>query len=124
LHGRGRRARLVDVSAAVVSSRRPRWVYWLPAVFWAATIFVLSAQPRLPQPPGSLTDKDAHAIAYGALACACLFGLAQGRLSGVTGVRAAVAAALAVLYGVSDEWHQTFVPGRDSDVLDVAADGV
>jgi VanZ family protein len=27
-----------------------------------------------------------------------------------------------VLYGVSDEWHQSFVSGRTSDLLDVAAD--
>ena len=26
------------------------------------------------------------------------------------------------LYGISDEWHQSFVPGRDVDVLDWTAD--
>ena len=25
-------------------------------------------------------------------------------------------------YGMSDEWHQSFVPGRDADWLDLAAD--
>src|SRR5690606_9601591 len=31
---------------------------------------------------------------------------------------------LAVLYGLSDEWHQSFVPGRTPDVLDVLTDGI
>ncbi len=26
------------------------------------------------------------------------------------------------LYGILDEWHQSFVPGRDADVLDWVAD--
>ena len=105
-------------------SRPYRWRHWLPAGVWAATIFLLSAQPRLPRPPGSLTDKDAHALALGLLAAACLFGLTQGRLAAVTGARAALAATLAILYGVTDEWHQTFVPGRQADVFDVLADAV
>jgi VanZ family protein len=27
-----------------------------------------------------------------------------------------------VAFGISDEWHQSFVPGRSADVLDVLAD--
>ncbi len=107
-----------------MSGRWPRWAYWLPAGLWALTIFVLSSQPRLPSPPGSLSDKDAHAVAFGLLAAACLFGLTQGRLLAVTGGRAVLAAVLAVLYGLTDEWHQSFVPGRTADVFDVAADAV
>ncbi len=107
-----------------MSGRWPRWAYWLPAAGWALTIFILSAQPRLPKPPGSLSDKDAHAVAYGVLAAACLFGLAQGRLRAVTAGRAMLAAILAAVYGLTDEWHQSFVPGRDADVYDLVADAV
>jgi VanZ family protein len=38
-------------------------------------------------------------------------------------VRVAVlAAALAGAYGVTDEWHQTFTPGRDASLADVVKD--
>jgi len=30
--------------------------------------------------------------------------------------------ALGVLYGVTDEWHQSFVPGRDASIADWIAD--
>lgn len=32
--------------------------------------------------------------------------------------------ALGALYGVSDEWHQAFVPGRTPSAADVAADAL
>lgn len=28
------------------------------------------------------------------------------------------------LYGISDEWHQSFIPGRESDLFDWIADTV
>jgi VanZ family protein len=35
-----------------------------------------------------------------------------------------VSAGLAALYALSDEYHQTFVPGRSGDLLDVLVDSV
>lgn len=35
-----------------------------------------------------------------------------------------MALSLGVLYGVSDEWHQHFVPNRHASAQDVAADGL
>jgi VanZ family protein len=49
---------------------------------------------------------------------------AQGRLSGVTWTAGLAAIALATMYGVSDEFHQSFVPGRSPDRFDVVADCV
>jgi VanZ family protein len=107
----------------VVTAGRPRvWLHWVPAVVWAAVIFVLSAQSTLPAPPDGLSDKHSHALAFGLLALACLHGLVQGRWRDVGTGHAAGAALLAVAYGLSDEWHQAFVPGRMSDWADVVAD--
>ena len=103
-------------------NRSPRWLHlWAPVACYMAVVFVLSAQPRLPTPPGNLSDKHWHFTEYAglsALACRAIGG-------GFTAVGAGAAIggwAIASAYGVSDEVHQSFVPGRDSDVLDVLAD--
>jgi VanZ family protein len=108
----------------VTAGRRRAWVHWAPALVWAITLFVLSAQPRLPEPPGGITDKHSHALAYGLLAVACLHGLVQGQWRRVGARSALLAALMAAAYGVSDEWHQSFVPGRFSDLADVLADAL
>lgn len=38
--------------------------------------------------------------------------------------RFAMVLAGAVVYGLSDEWHQSFVSGRDPSLLDLVVDGV
>ena len=35
-----------------------------------------------------------------------------------------IAAVVGLCYGISDEVHQSFVPGREASVFDVLADGV
>lgn len=89
-----------------------------------AIVFGLSAQPRLPTGPFANADKWAHAITYATLAAAWLRALAGGRWEGVTVGRALWAAVAAVAYGVTDEWHQSFVPGRSADAIDLVADAV
>ena len=97
------------------------WLGWGPAILWFAFIFVLSSQPSLPS-PDQVTDKQAHAFAYGVLAVLCLMGLTGWRWRRVAGASLLGAFVIAVAYGVSDEFHQSFVPGRSPDVADVVAD--
>lgn len=100
---------------------RRRWIAWIPALAWAGCIFALSAQSTLPG-TGGVTDKQAHAMAYGVLAMLSLMAAAGWRWRAVTASRVLLAFTVAVLYGVSDEVHQAFVPGRTPDVADVVAD--
>ena len=97
----------------------------LPALAYAGLIFYLSSQPDpLPFVPRSwlAQDKLVHAAEYAVLGGLLLVGL---RLLGVRPWVAVVAAALlASAYGASDEVHQSFVPGREADVLDWVADTV
>jgi VanZ family protein len=72
--------------------------------------------------PPDVSDKTVHVIAYGVLGALLVRALAGGRIEGVTWPRALVAVVLATLYGVSDEVHQRFVPGRSPDTMDVLAD--
>ncbi|WP_396624835.1 VanZ family protein [Luteitalea sp.] len=98
-----------------------RFVGWLPATAWLTMIFVLSSQPALPSPP-AVNDKQAHAFTFGVLAVLLLMGLAGWRWASVTRSALLTAFLLAAAYGVTDELHQRFVPGRTPDVADVAAD--
>ena len=103
--------------------KRILW-YWLPPLALMGLIFFLSAQPDLPHAPGSWLDmvvkKTGHAFAFGLLAWLYIRGLGayleNGRVARPLG------AALAVLYAISDEYHQTFVPGRHGRLLDVLID--
>jgi VanZ family protein len=88
-----------------------------------ALIFAASSIPDLGPLPG-MSDKSGHSIGYALLGALLLRALAGGRLRGVTWGRALAAVVLATLYGVSDEFHQTFVPGRSADRFDVLADGI
>ncbi len=94
---------------------------WLPVVGYMALVFYLSAQSNpLPELTHVVKDKVLHGVEYAALAALLVRAL---RLSGFSLARAAIlAVAVASLYGASDEWHQSFVPGRDSEVGDWVAD--
>jgi VanZ like family len=90
---------------------------WLPVLAWAAVIFAFSSVPDLGTGLGGwdlVLRKIAHAGEYAVL------GALLARATG----RPWLAAALGVLYAVSDEVHQAFVPGRAGSPLDVAIDGV
>jgi VanZ family protein len=91
-------------------------------VAYAVGIFAVSSISQLTSLPGDVSDKSAHSLAYAGFALVLLRALAGARWRGVTAATAIAAALLATLYGASDELHQYFVPGRDSDVLDLAAD--
>jgi hypothetical protein len=90
---------------------------WLPVLAWAALIFAFSAVPDLGTGLGGwdlVLRKLAHAAEYAVL------GALLVRATGRTGL----AIALGTLYAVSDEIHQTFVPGRLGSPIDVAIDAI
>ena len=90
---------------------------WGPAIVIMATIFILSAQPGSDLPNfGSLdyvVKKASHFLGYG------LLGLAYWRGFKLDRRRAWEAWVLALLYAAADEFHQSFVAGRHSSILDV-----
>ena len=97
---------------------------WGPVVLMLVVIFGASSIPNLQTLPGNISDKSGHSIGYAMLGGAILRALSGGRLRGVTWSRGLVAIAVATLYGVTDEFHQLFVPGRSADRYDVLADCV
>lgn len=94
----------------------------LLALAWMAVLFYLSHQPTLDTPslfPGQ--DKLFHMLAYGVLGFFLLGSLAPAS-DGFTAIQIRGSILIASLYGISDEFHQYFVPGRSSDVWDWVAD--
>ena len=95
----------------------------VPVTVVMGTIFLLSHQPgdslHLPTFPGA--DKLAHMAAYAALAVTILW------LFGKKGAErlkptALLTVCICVLYGISDEFHQSFIPYRSVSGLDIVAD--
>ncbi len=88
------------------------YVFAALAIALMALIFYVSSSSGFSVGIPSPWDKLIHASVFGMLAW-------LWRQSGASSL---VAFALAVLYGVSDEYHQSFTPGRYSDILDLLAD--
>jgi VanZ family protein len=93
---------------------------WLAVAGCMALIFFLSSQPQLPSPPDPLADlifqKGAHFTVYAVLAVLFRRALPPSRSIW------ALSWVLTVLYAASDEWHQSFVPGRHPQLTDVLID--
>jgi len=90
-------------------------VRWLPALAWMALIFAASSVPGS-DVPGRF-GYWAHFIEYAILGATLAFAL-----KATTPATLFAAVALAAIYGLSDEFHQVFVPGRDADPLDWLTD--
>lgn len=99
---------------------------YLPLLLGCVAIFVASSMPGPPIPTPLIfphSDKLLHGCAYTVLGILAFFGAA--RRTGAAERPARIEASLvAALYGASDEIHQAFVPGRTSELLDLAADSV
>ncbi len=97
----------------------------LPLLAVMTGIFLLSHQTgddlQLPLLPG--LDKLGHASIYALLAAAAFFAIAPYRPK-AAGRAAAAVLLFCLLYGLSDEYHQSFVAGRSASGWDLVADGV
>ena len=97
------------------------WV-WGPAFLVMAAIYSVSSLQDIGPLPGDLSDKTGHFGGYALLGAVVIRATAGARWTGVTGQSALVAWVICALYGVSDEWHQGFVPGRTVALDDWVAD--
>lgn len=97
-------------------------LFWLMTISYMGIIFFLSSQHgfKLPDLPKNI-DKIVHMLAYVPLAF--LFYLSL-RTSGINKYLFLVSVLCAIAYGISDELHQSFVPGRVSAFGDIAADSI
>lgn len=104
----------------------PKTLRLLPLLGMMGLIFFCSAQPgdTLPLPALVGIDKVLHCLAYATLAVTVLYAFPSwaewpaGRWRGLAVVL------FCLLYGISDEFHQSFVPNRDVSLADLAADTI
>jgi VanZ family protein len=106
-----------------MSRMLPAPVRFLPAIGVMAVIFLLSHQQGDDLPPlFPHFDKIAHFFIYGLLAAALVGafqpGLRQSRPWPVVGA----IVLWCLIYGLSDEFHQSFIPGRSPSLADIVAD--
>jgi VanZ family protein len=99
--------------------------YQLPAIAWAAAIFLVSSIPgsKLPSIAHFINDKLLHCTEY------FVFGLLIYRAleprknrNKFSWMRLVIPVVVVILFALTDEYHQGFVPGRTEDLLDALAD--
>jgi VanZ family protein len=108
-----------------------RLIRWLPAVVWMGIIFYLSHQSGddlgslLPLfqkiAPYMVSFNWGHFIAYFILACTFYFALGP-RFSHWKGKLLVIL--FCFIYGVTDEYHQSFIPNRHPDWTDLRNDTI
>lgn len=106
-------------------TRRVLWA-WGAALLYCGLIYYLSSRTGDSQPESMIWrfDKLMHALEYGVLGWLTWRALRLQLGDSRPYVVASLALVLTSLYAVSDEWHQSFVPGRSPSVMDLVADVV
>ena len=112
-----------DTAHAVVTGPTPLRILalWGPVLAWMAAIFAASSTSS----GGSsldLPDWLTHGTAYLVLSVLACRALAGGSRKRLLGRHALAAVVVCGAYGVGDEVHQSFVPGRDPSAADVGKD--
>ena len=101
--------------------------YWGPVVLWAGVIFFLSSIPSLNSGFGIwdyFLRKGAHIFEFFLLTILLQRAVkASFKMVTFRGVMV-LSGLVAVFYAMSDEFHQSFVPGRGPSAYDVMIDSV
>ena len=92
------------------------------ALTWAAVIYYLSDQPGIQvEPLFSHQDKVMHLVFYCILGIFCMGAMSRSG-DGYQRMQIFSVSLLTGVYGLLDEFHQSFVPGRTASLGDVLAD--
>ena len=97
---------------------------WLPPLALMAVIFYLSDQPDLSTGLGIVDLVGRKVVHAGEYALLCALWWRALRPAAREPVALAASLTVSIVYAVSDEVHQSFVPGRTGTPIDVAIDAV
>lgn len=102
--------------------------FWIPAVAWMIVIFLFSTRESVQVSPEHVVNfvffKTLHVLEY-----AILFVLYYRALKNSFSTRTSISVFLAaflftILYAITDEVHQTFIPTREGKPRDVIIDAI
>lgn len=105
-------------------ARHQKWSRWGLVLAYMAALFILSSIPNPPRFRRAGSDKFIHAVLYAGLGTVTVRALTNGRWHNIHGAHAMGALLIAIAYGALDEFHQSFVDGRDSNLGDLTADAL
>jgi len=99
--------------------------FWFPVILYSGIIFCVSSIPDVTTPfPEAHFDKFLHIVEYVPFGFLVARGINSAR-SIISGKKLWILVVLATfVYGISDEYHQSFVVGRNSNYLDVIFDTI
>lgn len=109
------------MSAAGLPPLLERTLRVAPAVLYLVFTWFASSQSA-DSLPSNVSDRIAHFGEYALLALLLVFALTAFETPRVTSSALLKAAALSIAWGLLDEYHQSFVPTRDSSFRDVISD--
>jgi VanZ family protein len=97
--------------------------YWLPVYVYASLIFYFSSLPKIPEPIIEIIPQTLilHIIEYAILSILLFRAFTKSNNTNMRNNAVLLAIMIATLYGITDEIHQYFVPGRISSYLDIIA---
>jgi VanZ family protein len=107
-----------------------RLIAWLPLVILYGCIYFLSNQAALPGPEDEVAQfvwfKTAHVMVYSCVGLFSLFAVSRLFQPEKRETHKLLILYISLVIGIAlaahDEWHQSFVPGRESTVRDLVID--
>ena len=100
--------------------------YWLPAVTYAVSISVFSSMPRPPEAPGvelvPFYSSFAHMLVFAGFSAVLFFALDSSTHGNMKRLCPLFALLITFAYGLTEEIHQHYVPGRTMDMADALVD--
>ena len=99
--------------------------FWFPVILYSGIIFYVSSVPNVKTPLQEIQfDKFLHILAYMPFGFLFAWGIYHTRSSVSRGMLLGAVVLASFLYGISDEIHQSFVPGRNAGIIDIIADTI
>lgn len=97
----------------------------VPVALIMGTIFFLSHQPGTELQFHFIAgfDKLAHGLMYAVLAAAALYAIPRKKLQSAPVRSGFLVVLFCLIYGLTDEYHQSFIPSREPSLGDIVADG-